>query len=155
LINSQLLAQKAKIYAMSSQFSIPVPNLDMNSFELPPLPLIASPVANAFSATTAAAMTTHKNNGNGIPDEPMLPTAPSAPLLQPVPVLYQTEVAPGNLRATAQGPLSTAAPRQQQSKHGHVTSNAPKKGDMAYKTTPCRHFAMNNGWCPWGDECGL
>jgi hypothetical protein len=40
-------------------------------------------------------------------------------------------------------------------KHTQVTSIAPKKEDMAYKTTPCRHFTLNQGWCPWGDECGL
>ena len=167
-LNSQLLAQKAKIYAMSSQFSIPVPNLDMNSFELPSLPLMAPPVANAFSA-----IATHNKNGNGIPDESMLPTPPSGPLLrlaQPVPVLYQTEGEPVNSRAAAPGSLSTTVPMQPRqpsldqpanpvsravSKHGHVTSTAPKKDDMSYKTTPCRHFAMNKGWCPWGDECGL
>ena len=159
---------------MSSQFSIPVPNLDMNSFELPPpLPLMAPPMANAILATAATAITTQKNDGNGIPVEPMLTTAPSAPLLQPAqpaPVLYQTEAAPVSYRATAPGPLSTTAPIQPrqypldqpanatsrvESKHGHVTSTAPKKGDIAYKTSPCRHFTRYNGWCPWGDECGL
>jgi len=173
LINTQLLAQKAKIYAMSSQFSIPVPNLDMGSFELPLLPLIAPPIANVIPGTKTTAITTQKNDGNGITDGPMSLTAPSAPLVQhaqPVPVLHQTEGAPVNLWATAPGPLSTAAPRKPRpppldqpanavsraaSKHGHVASTAPKKDDMAYKTTPCRHFTMNNGWCPWGDECGL
>ena len=158
---------------MSSQFSIPVPNLDMNSFGLPLLPMMASPIANPIPTTTTTAITVQKNNGNGIPNEPMLPTAPSAPLLQPaqpVPAPYQTEGAPVNLRATAPGPLSTAAPRQPRqtpldqpanpvsragTKHGNVTSTAPKKDDMAYKTTPCRHYTMNAGWCPWGDECGL
>ena len=159
---------------MSSQFSIPVPNLDLNSFELPPpLPLMAPPMANAISPTATTAVTTQKNDGNGTPVEPMLTNAPSAPLLQPaqpVPVLYQTEGAPIYSQATALGPLSTATPRQLRqhplgqlanaasrvgSKHVHVTSTAPQKGDIAYKTSPCRHFTRYNGWCPWGDDCGL
>ncbi|KAI0290368.1 hypothetical protein BC826DRAFT_1106495 [Russula brevipes] len=34
-------------------------------------------------------------------------------------------------------------------------STTPKKEDMAYKTTPCRHFTLNQGWCPYGDGCGF
>jgi hypothetical protein len=26
---------------------------------------------------------------------------------------------------------------------------------IAWKTTPCKHFVKNNGWCPLGDACNL
>lgn len=33
----------------------------------------------------------------------------------------------------------------------------PKKirSIIAWKTTPCKHFVKNNGWCPLGDGCNL
>jgi len=33
----------------------------------------------------------------------------------------------------------------------------PKKirSMIAWKTTPCKHFVRNNGWCPLGDACNL
>lgn len=33
----------------------------------------------------------------------------------------------------------------------------PKKmrSIIAWKTTPCKHFVKNSGWCPLGDSCNL
>jgi len=158
---------------MSSQFHIPVPDLDSNSLYNSRLPFMAPPVANQVPVTTNAATTMPTNI---VPDENVPLTAPPAPLLQPaqpVPGLYQTQIqgAPLTIRTTASGPVGTATRLARQppfdqhfnavsragtvSKQAHATSTAPKKDDMAYKTTPCRHFALNDGWCPWGDECGL
>ena len=167
------MAQRAKIYAMSSQFHIPVPDLDSSSFRLPRLPLMAPQVVNQVPETMNASATMPTDNGTFIPDENVPHTAPPAPLLQPaqaVPGLYQTQGAPLSVQTTASGPPCAAAPGPVRrppldqysnavSRVGTVskqaTSTAPKKDDMAYKTTPCRHFALNDGWCPWGDECGL
>ena len=97
----------------------------------------------------------------------MLPALPALGLCQP-----ETQGLPHTAHAIVSGPLSTCAPMPPclspldqfsnpgtpmavASKPTQVTSIAPKKDDMAYKTTPCRHFTLNRGWCPWGDECGL
>lgn len=42
-------------------------------------------------------------------------------------------------------PTSTAPP-------GH--SQPPQFRPLSWRTTLCRHFAKNQGWCPLGDECG-
>jgi hypothetical protein len=160
---------------MSSKFHIPVPNLDSDSFHIPRLPFMAPQVVNQVQTTANMATTTPTNNGTFIPDEKVSRTAPPAPLLQPAqPVsgLYQTQGAPLAIQTTASGPPYVAAPRAARQspldqhsnlvsragtvpKQAHATSTAPKKDDMSYKTTPCRHFALNSGWCPWGDGCGL
>jgi hypothetical protein len=158
---------------MSSQFRIPVPDLDSNSLYFSRLPFMVPPVANQVPATTNTA-TTLTNNVTFTADENMALTTPPAPLLQPaqpVPGLYQTQsqVAPLTVQTTASGPAASRLTRQPPfdphfnavsragtvSKQVHATSTAPKKDDIAYKTTPCRHFTLNDGWCPWGDECGL
>jgi hypothetical protein len=157
---------------MSSQFHIPVPDLDANSLYISRLPFMAPPVANQVPATANTPTMAPTNVDENVPY-----TAPPAPLLQPakpVPGLYQTQTqgAPLTGQATASGLACAAAsglarhpPLDQHfnalsrtgalSKQARATSTAPKKDDMAYKTTPCRHFALNDGWCPWGDECGL
>jgi hypothetical protein len=177
-LKGQMDAQKAKIMAMSEQFSIPVPNLELNPFEPPPLSLMTPSVGNAVAATTNRTMTPQENNREYVFDEckvvPSAPPAPRMPPAMPVQGLWQPE-AQGPLhtaRAIGSGPLSARAPMPPRPspldqgpnpgtpavvapKHPQVTSNAPKKDDMAYKTTPCRHFTLNRGWCPWGDDCGL
>ena len=169
--------QKAKIKAMSEQFSIPVPNLEMNPFEPPQLSLMTPSVGNAVGTTTDKAMMPQETNKKYLFDERKVPGAPLAPRIPPaLPVqgLWQPTPrgSPHTAHAFASGPLSARArmtPRLSPSDQGpnpgaptvvaperpQVTSIAPKKDDMAYKTTPCRHFTVNQGWCPWGDECGL
>ena len=164
--------------AMSKQFSIPVPNLEVNPFDPPPLSLMTPSAENAAASTTNKPMVSQGVNKKKIVfDEPEVPSAPPAPRIPPaLPVLgfwqSETEGLPPTVRAIASGPLSARGPMSPRPspldqganpgiptaiapKHPQVTSNAPKKDDPAYKTTPCRHFALNQGWCPWGDECGL
>jgi hypothetical protein len=165
----------AKIYAMSSHFHMPIPDLNSNAFGFTLLPLVSAPVANAVPPTTPTVSTTLMNNRSLILNEPVLPTAPAAPLLkpaQPVSAMFQSQGVPITVQTTASGPPIPAAPRSPRhspldqrsisvsrpavaAKNPQGTSTAPKKDDMAYKTTPCRHFTLNNGWCPWGDGCGL
>lgn len=162
---------------MSEQFSIPVPNLEMNPFDSPPLSLMAPSVGNAVAANTNRTMMPQENNQKYVFDERKVPGAPPAPCMPPaLPVqgLWQPEAQgpPRTARAIASGPLSARAPMPPrsspfdqgpnpgtptvvESQHPQVTSTAPRKDDLAYKTTPCRHFTLNQGWCPWGDECGL
>jgi hypothetical protein len=169
--------QKAKIKAMSEEFSIPVPNLELNPFDCPPLSLMTPSVENAVVTTTNNTMMPQENNKKYVFDERKVPSAPPAPRMPPaMPVqgLWQPEPQglPHTARAIASGPLSARAPMPPcpspldqgpnqgtptvvVSEHPQVTSIAPKKDDMAYKTTPCRHFTLNQGWCPWGDDCGL
>ncbi|KAI0290367.1 hypothetical protein BC826DRAFT_545314 [Russula brevipes] len=75
-LESQFMAQKAKIQAMNSQYAIPISDLDSNPFQLPSLPPMP-PVANAESTITAKATI----NGCSVPAAPA-PT-PAAPRLQP------------------------------------------------------------------------
>jgi len=172
-------AQKARIKAMSEQFSIPIPNFALNSFDFPPLSAVSSPVGNAVTTTTNKAMIPQEMNKKSIFDERNVPSAPPAPRMPtalPVLGLWQPEtkgslptahtITSGLLSAGAPMPLRQAqAPLDQGpnpvtpagflSKQPQVTSITPKKDDLAYKTTPCKHFTLNRGWCPWGDECGL
>ncbi|KAF9445039.1 hypothetical protein P691DRAFT_777850 [Macrolepiota fuliginosa MF-IS2] len=48
-------------------------------------------------------------------------------------------------------------PQQQYSAAGRLLGNDPKKirSIIAWKTTPCKHFVKNNGWCPLGDACNF
>jgi hypothetical protein len=177
-LESQMDAQKARIMAMSEQFSIPVPNLELGPFEPTPLSLMTPSVGNAVATTTKKSMMLQENNRDRAFDERRMPSAPPAPRMPPsLPVqgLWQPEIQgpPYTARAIGSGPLSARAPMPPPRpspldqgpkpenptaivpKHPQVTSIAPKKDDMAYKTTPCRHFTLNRGWCPWGDDCGL
>lgn len=176
-LKSQMDVQKAKIKAMSEEYSIPVPDLESNPFFSPPLSLMTPSVGNVFATTTNKQMMPQENNKKHVFDEYRVPSAPPAtrmPPALPVQGLWQPETQglPHTARAIASGPLSARAPMPPRpspfdqgpnpgtptmdvSKHPQVTSIAPKKDDMAYKTTPCRHFTLNQGWCPWGDECGL
>jgi hypothetical protein len=176
-LKSQMDAQKAKIKAMSEEFSIPVPNLESNPFDSPPVSLMTPSVGNSVATTTNKTMMPQENNKKYVFDERKVPSAPPAPRMPPaLPVqgLWQPETkgSPHTARAIASGPLSARAPLPPRPspldqgpnpgaptvvvpKDPQVTSNAPKKDDLAYKTTPCRHFTLNRGWCPWGDECGL
>jgi len=169
-------AQKAKIMAMSEQFSIPVPNLEVNPFDPSPLSLMKPSAGNAVATSTNKTMP-QESKKKYVFDECKVPSAPPAPRMPPalpVPGCWQpeTEGSPGAARAIASGPLSARAPMPPRpspldqgansetpsvatSKHSQATFIAPKKDDLAYKTTPCRHFTLNRGWCPWGDECGL
>jgi hypothetical protein len=174
---SQMDAQKARIKAMSEQFSIPVPNFEMNPFDPPPPPSMTPSAANAVATTTNKTMMPQESKKKYVFDERQVPSAPSAPRVPPaLPVLGlwkpEAQGSPHTTRAIASGPLFARTPMPPRpspfdqgpnpgnptvdvSKHPQVTSMAPKKDDVAYKTTPCRHFTLNRGWCPWGDECGL
>lgn len=176
-LESQMDAQKARIKAMSEQFSIPVPNLELGPFDPPSFALMTPPSVgnlNAVATTTNKTMMPQENNKDRVFDERKMPGAPPAPRIPPaLPAqgLWPPEIQgpPHAPRAIGSGPLSARAPVPHRPpsldqgpnraavvpKHPQVTSNAPKKGDMAYKTTPCRHFTLNRGWCPWGDDCGL
>jgi len=176
-LKSQMDAQKARIKAMSEQFSIPVPNLESNPFDSSPLSLMTPSVGNAVATTTNKTMMPQANNKKYLFDDRKVPSAPPAPRIPPalsVPGLWQPETqgSPRTVRAIASGPLSAREPMPPRpspldqgpnpgtptvvvSKHPQVTSIAPKKDDMAYKTTPCKHYTLNQGWCPWGDECGF
>ncbi|GJE85609.1 zinc finger protein [Phanerochaete sordida] len=46
-------------------------------------------------------------------------------------------------------PFSPPAPT---ASSGH--SQPPQFRPLSWRTTLCRHFAKNQGWCPLGDECG-
>ncbi|KAI9454714.1 hypothetical protein F5148DRAFT_1228830 [Russula earlei] len=171
-LESQVKAQLAKIQAMSSQFSMPIPHLDVNPFEFGS---ISTPVANNGPPTATMPVTTPPANRTSVSNEPMVPILPPAPRLppaQPAPVFWKPQDTPPTIRTTATGPSVVGIPLQYfqpslsqppalvnaaevVSRRPQVSSTAPKKGDMAYKTTPCRHFTLNNGWCPWGDECGF
>jgi hypothetical protein len=176
-IGSQMDAQKAKIKAMSEQFSIPIPNLELNPLDFLSLSLTPSPVPKAVPTTKTEDIMSQENSGRSVFDERKVPSAPPAPRMPPaLPVLGlpQPEVRGSRPTAptTTSGPFTTGvslpsrlspldqgpkpvAPAEVVSKQSQVTSIAPKKDDMAYKTTPCKHFTVNQGWCPWGDRCGL
>jgi hypothetical protein len=176
-LKGQMDVQKAKIKAMSEQFSIPVPNFELNPFDSPQLSLMAPSVGNAVATTTNKTMMPQETNRKYVFDERTVPGAPLAPRMPPgLPVQGLWQPTPRGSSQTARmiasGPLSARAPLPLRpspldqgsnpgtptvvmSERPQVTSIAPKKDDMAYKTTPCRHFTLNHGWCPWGDECGL
>ena len=171
-LQSQMDAQMARVQKMSEQFSIPIPNLESKPFEFPPLSLMPPPVGNAVTTKT---MPPQVNDGMSVLDGRKVFSAPLAPRMTPVlPVQgsWQPQGSPPTARTTASGPFSARAPMplrlsplDQEPKpvapagvvaqHQQATSIAPKKEDLAYKTTPCRHFTLNQGWCPWGDGCGL
>ncbi|KAH9954359.1 hypothetical protein BC827DRAFT_1272706 [Russula dissimulans] len=210
-LEHELVAQKAKIMAMSSRFSIPVHDLDSNAFELGSLPGMPTPVGNAIPtpATTEITMpmrtsvkrSTVPNVSPGpIPPwvpglqppvrNAVVPTSATIAITTPVPTAKRNSVSNLNVPVvpiSAPGPRiqpaqAVSAPPTQQLMPVHarvpvpqrqllfdqqpaipmaqreVVSKrpvAPKKGDMAYKTTPCKHYTMNQGWCPWGDQCGF
>jgi hypothetical protein len=173
-LQSQMDTQMARVRKMSEQFSIPIPNLESNPFDFSPLSLMPLPIGNAVASTTTKTMVQQENNGMSALDGCKVSSAPPAPCVPPalpVPGLWQPQGSPPTARTTASGQFSSRVTMPPRSsflnqepkpvtpvvvpKHPQVTSMAPKKEDMAYKTTPCRHFTMNQGWCPWGDECGL
>src|SRR5882757_1256188 len=55
-LKGQMDAQKAKIMAMSEQFSIPIPNLEVNPFDPSPLSLIKPSAGNAVATSTNKTM---------------------------------------------------------------------------------------------------
>lgn len=139
-LENQVEVQKAKIQAMSKQYDIPVPQLDLDSLDFSPLGM--------SMATTAP-------NGNfrSQQQQPEVPSAPQAPRLEPAQPIphaptHVPQSAPATNRYNHEGPIS-ATPM-----YAHETlTAAPRKLDISYKTTPCRHFTLNRGWCPWGDDC--
>jgi hypothetical protein len=144
---------------MCTQYSIPIPNLD--SGDLSAIPMIPPPMWNAF-LTNAVASNAHGSAVQGQPPAPQFPPA------QPAPGLWQTQDALATIQ-TARSDVSCAGaqmPHNNQGDQAPVSTNpaaanvnyphgAPKKAQLAYKTTPCRHFTLNRGWCPWGDNCCL
>lgn len=175
-LESQVDAQKARIKAMSEQFSIPVPDFELNPFEAPPLSLMTPSMGKAVATTTNKTMMPQESKKKYVfdeRDEPSAPPAPRKPSVMPVLGLWKPEAQESSrtARTIAPGPPSARSPMPPRpspldqgpnpgtpnvvvSEHRQA-SNAPKKGDMAYKTTPCRHYTLSQGWCPYGDECGL
>ncbi|TCD59828.1 hypothetical protein EIP91_011347 [Steccherinum ochraceum] len=52
--------------------------------------------------------------------------------------------------------LPPPPPQPQYQPHTQGTSppNPPQFRPLSWRTTLCRHFSKNQGWCPLGDECG-
>ena len=165
-------AQMDRVLKMSEQFAIPIPNLE-SPFAFPPS-LMPPPAGNTLTTTTTKATMPQENSGNFFIDRPKVfsaPPAPHMPTAVPVSGLWQPQSSPPTALTNPSGPFPRApksphpspldrqpkpvSPVEVASKHPQLSSIAPKKEDMAYKTTPCRHFTVNRGWCPWGDECGL
>lgn len=140
-LESQVEVQKARIQAMSKQYSIPIPQLDLDPFDFPPLGMIPSNLAKNFRG-----------------QQPEVPSTPPTPRLghtQPFST-HTPKSASATGRYDHEVPIS-ATPPGAVATYNHEVPNssitAPRKVDMSYKTTPCRHFTLNRGWCPWGDDC--
>ncbi|KAI9434402.1 hypothetical protein H4582DRAFT_1979734 [Lactarius indigo] len=136
-LESQVEVQKARIQAMSKQYSIPIPQLDLDPLDFPPLGMIPPTMANALPTTNGTTATVTSNlakTSRGQRPENASPTG-----------RYNHE---GPISATPPGAVATYT-------HGvpNPSVTVPRKVDMSYKTTPCRHFTLNRGWCPWGDDC--
>ena len=162
-----------RVRKMSEQFSIPIPNLELSPFVFPPLSLVPPPAGDTAMTTTTKSMMSQENNGSIIerPKVFSAPPAPRVPPALPAPGVWQPQGSPPTARTNPSGSFSARAPMSPRpttldqskpvtpagavSKHPQGSSIAPKKEDMAYQTTPCRHFTLNRGWCPWGDGCGL
>jgi hypothetical protein len=173
-LESQVEEQKARIQAFSMQCSIPIPNLDMNTYrEFPAASLMPPPMVNAFPTRTI----TTNSGASAVQGQAIVSPAPRPPRFQaapPIPGLWQPQgaqtimqsIRPDTTCASAPMPLHrlhqadlpsvSVAPTVAAVNYPHgATSMAPRKLHMAYKTTPCRHFTLNRGWCPWGDSCCL
>lgn len=149
---------------MSKQYSIPIPQLDLDPLDFPPLGMIPPNMVNTLP-TTAGSTTTATSNlaKNSRCQQPEVSSTPQAPRLEPMQPLPR---APTHVPKSAsipsqychEGP-SSATPPGAAGTYTHEKLNSsttvPRKVDMSYKTTPCRHFTLNRGWCPWGDECCL
>ncbi|KAH8987423.1 hypothetical protein EDB92DRAFT_1875613 [Lactarius akahatsu] len=104
------------------------------------------------------AMSKHNLAKNFRGQQPEVPSTPLTPRLghtQPFP-MHIPKSASATGRCEHEVPVS-ATPPGAVSTYTHEVPNssitAPRKVDMSYKTTPCRHFTLNRGWCPWGDDC--
>jgi len=163
-LESQVEVQKARIQAMSKQYSIPIPQLNLDPFDFPPLGMIPPTMANTLPTTMGPTTTVTSNlTKNFRGQQPEVPSTPLAPRLgptQPFPraPTHIPKSASAPSRYCHEGPIS-ATPPAAVATYAHETHNssatAPRKVDISYKTTPCRHFTLNRGWCPWGDECCL
>jgi hypothetical protein len=143
-LESQVEVQKAKIQAMSKQYSISIPQLDLDPLDFPPLRMIPPNMANTRH-TTVTVPSNFRGQQPEVPSlEPMQPF-PRAPTHIP-----RSESTKSQYYHEGSTPPGAAA-------HDKLNSSttAPRKVDMSFKTTPCRHFTLNRGWCPWGDECCL
>jgi hypothetical protein len=156
-LESQVEVQKAKIQAMSKQYSIPIPQLNDNldPLDFPPLGMIPATMANDTAITT----TTTNNFRGQRRSPPEVPSTPKAPRLEPA-QLHIPKSAPGYQYHRHEGPMTMTTPGVAVTTYAHenpdsATGGAPRKIDISYKTTPCRHFTLNRGWCPWGDDCCL
>jgi hypothetical protein len=169
-LERQVEEQKARIQTMSTQYSIPIPNLDLNTFdELFTLPLKQPAVGNAFLART----TTTNATASGVQGWSIVKPAPRTLQFQPAHSLSDVWRPHGSLTTmpTTRPDTSCASvpmplPRFNQvdeASNSTISTTAavntmcvgPKKESMAYKTTPCRHFTLNRGWGSWGDDCCL
>lgn len=74
-----------------------------------------------------------------------------------------TAAAPGFVWPTMSPPVATADmagfnwmyPPIQPGIPSHlVASQPPQFRPLSWRTTLCRHFVKNQGWCPLGDDCG-
>ena len=171
-LESQVEAQKVKIQAMSKQYSIPIPQLDLDPLDLdpldfPPLGMIPPNMVNTLPTTMGSTATATSNLANNLRAQQLkVPSTPQAPRLEPMqPFPRGPTHIPKSASTKSQyyheGPTSATAPgaaetyTRETRETLNTSTTAPRKVDMSYKTTPCRHFTLNRGWCPWGDECCL
>ncbi|KAI0261112.1 hypothetical protein BC834DRAFT_488309 [Gloeopeniophorella convolvens] len=155
-LQRQVDVQKAKIQAMSSEYSIPVPNLDANPYALPPLSQLTARLQRAqnhLQAGTQLPQPTKQqpsaasqfHAARASPWE-VIAQFPSAAAQPPEPQ-FQRALVPAQ-HAPLRRPYTNAYNQA-------ATMMPPQRGDMAWKTTPCRHYTLNGGWCPWGPRCGF
>ncbi|KAH8982862.1 hypothetical protein EDB86DRAFT_321790 [Lactarius hatsudake] len=158
-LESQVEVQKARIQAMSKQYSIPIPQLDLDPFDFPPLGMIPPTMANTLPTNNGTTTTVTSNLAKNLRgQQPEVPSTPPTPRLghtQPF-SMHIPKSASATGRYDHEVPISATPPGAVATYTHEVTNSsntAPRKVDMSYKTTPCRHFTLNRGWCPWGDDC--
>jgi len=156
-LESQVEAQKIKIQAMSQHYSIPIPQLDLNPFEFPPLGIVPPAVASTLPTNIGTA-----NNLASIfhGKQSEVPLTLQAPRLQPaqsphVPTHLSTKSPPSSHGNPVLSATTHEVAARSTKETFKTSATGSRKFDMSYKTTPCRHFTLNGGWCPWGDECCL
>lgn len=158
-LESQVEVQKAKIQAMSKQYSIPIPQLDLDPLDFPPLGMIPPTMANTLPSTAITATRDLRGQQSEVQPTPQAPRLEPAQAFPRAPTHVPKSAPTTNrychehevpISATPPGGIAISTHEKPDS-----STAAPRKIDMSYKTTPCRHFTLNRGWCPWGDDCCL
>lgn len=95
--------------------------------------------------------------------QPMVQLARVVPGFNPQFSFPATAAAPSFVWSTMSPPIATAdmasfnwmyPPLQAGIQSQPVTSQPPQFRPLSWRTTLCRHFVKNQGWCPLGDDCG-